>query len=574
MFWLLGVAVGGWTQSTFGLSIEQLDPEVPGPKLGTIINYRLSYPTSFEREQTLQNILSELHEAGYLAASADSLERDSNHLTAFIRLGHTYKWASLKRGNVEDYILQRTGFRDRLFYQKRLSLKQVNLLFERIVSYCEDHGYPFATIQLDSVAFDGHQLEASLKLEKSRIFRIDSIQIEGDSRLALQYVSSYLNIAEGDLYNEALLGRISTRIRELAFVQESRQHQVIFGEKYTKLILYLKRKKANDFNGVLGVLPDEETGEILLTGDVQLRLQNALSHGEVIDFNWRKLQSKTQDLKANFSYPFIFNTPLGLDAGLQIYRRDTLFTDLHRILGVRYLLSGGDYFKVYADFQSSSLISTKGLEETPVVPEILDVDVSTYGIGFRKERLDYRLNPRQGYRLLVNGGVGNKKIRRNDNLPAEMYDTLTLRSVQYEGVVDADFFLPIGGRSTFNTGFQGGFLSNRQVFRNELFRIGGLKTLRGFDEESINASSYGILTFEYRFLLEQNSYLYAFWDGAYYENRVSASSKNDTPFGFGAGISFQTRAGIFSVNYALGRQQNNPILIRAAKIHFGFVNFF
>ena len=156
-----------------------------------------------------------------------------------------------------------------------------------------------------------------------------------------------------------------------------------------------------------------------------------------------------------------------------------------------------------------------------------------------------------------------------------MYDTLTLRTVQYQGQVIADYFIPIGGRSTFNTGFKGGFLSNRQVFRNELYRIGGLRTLRGFDEESINVSSYGIVTLEYRFLLERNSYLYAFWDGAYYENQAAVSGvKNDTPYGFGAGISFQTRAGIFSVNYALGQQQNNPILIRAAKIHFGFVNFF
>ena len=48
----------------------------------------------------------------------------------------------------------------------------------------------------------------------------------------------------------------------------------------------------------------------------------------------------------------------------------------------------------------------------------------------------------------------------------------------------------------------------------------------------------------------------------------------DRPFGVGAGISFDTRAGIFSLNYAIGKQFNNPIDFKTAKIHFGFVSVF
>jgi hemolysin activation/secretion protein len=109
-----------------------------------------------------------------------------------------------------------------------------------------------------------------------------------------------------------------------------------------------------------------------------------------------------------------------------------------------------------------------------------------------------------------------------------------------------------------------------------LYRVGGLKTLRGFDEESILASSYYIFTLEYRYLLEENSYLYFFGDGAYTEN-LSISytgDRYDTPYGFGAGISFETKAGIFSINYALGSQYGNPIDVRAGKVHFGIVNYF
>lgn len=97
--------------------------------------------------------------------------------------------------------------------------------------------------------------------------------------------------------------------------------------------------------------------------------------------------------------------------------------------------------------------------------------------------------------------------------------------------------------------------------------------LRGFDEEAIFASLFSVVTLEYRFLLSKNSYFNLFYDAAYVENRADGY-ENDFPFGFGAGLAFETKAGLFGVSYALGRQQSAPIDFRAAKIHFGYVNYF
>ena len=63
-------------------------------------------------------------------------------------------------------------------------------------------------------------------------------------------------------------------------------------------------------------------------------------------------------------------------------------------------------------------------------------------------------------------------------------------------------------------------------------------------------------------------------DGAWYENASVNTYFNDMPYSFGAGISFETKAGIFSLNYALGKQFSNPIDLRSGKIHFGIVNQF
>jgi hemolysin activation/secretion protein len=197
-------------------------------------------------------------------------------------------------------------------------------------------------------------------------------------------------------------------------------------------------------------------------------------------------------------------------------------------------------------------------------------------MSLRLEELDYRLNPRKGFSITGTAGAGNKTIKKNDKLNPVVYNNLKLKSVQYSTELEADLFIPIKNRSTVKLGTRSAYLHNENLFQNELFRIGGLKTLRGFDEESIFASSYYIFSLEYRYLLEENSYLFLFGEGAYTENLsiTYTGDRYDTPYGFGAGISFETKAGIFSINYALGSQYNNPIDIRAGKVHFGIVNYF
>jgi hemolysin activation/secretion protein len=76
-------------------------------------------------------------------------------------------------------------------------------------------------------------------------------------------------------------------------------------------------------------------------------------------------------------------------------------------------------------------------------------------------------------------------------------------------------------------------------------------------------------------LLEQNSFLFLFYDqGWYQENLAESGTVRDTPFGVGAGMDFQTKAGIFSISYAVGKQFDNPISVKDGKISFGLINNF
>lgn len=537
------------------------------------VNYNFS--DTLTRKRELNKILTALYGNGYLAASFDSTVKDTLTLTAFLNQGTIYKWVRLGKGNVDEGLLSEIGFREKVYRGKPVNLNSLRKIQDRILTWCENNGYPFAEIKLDSLNAEAKGMNATLLLSKGSLVTIDSIVVKGNAKLSDLYLNNYLAIKSGDFYNESIVSKISLRLKELPMVAEVRSFNISFHESKATVFLYLDNKKASQLDGVIGVLPDNSgSGKINISGDVHVRLHSSFGRGELFDLNWKQPLPKTQDLKIKFNYPFLFSTPFGIDLNLSIYKKDSTYLELQRNIGIQYLLTGGNYLKVFYNNKTSSLLNAKQFEFVTVLPDFADITVNSYGLGLRSEKLDYRLNPRKGYAAEFVASVGQKTIKRINDLILVEYDSLKLKSVQYNGELTGDYYFPLSSRGVLDVGAKGGMLLGSDIFQNELFRIGGLKTLRGFDEESILASRYIIWKLEYRYLIEQNSYLFTFINGAYYERRERNSFIHDKPVGFGAGITFETKLGIFSINYALGREFTNPILFRSGKIHFGLINYF
>jgi len=557
-------------QQEYSLEIYSLND----PLLLKAISFKKTFSSELERQDELQKVLFTCYDNAYLTATYDSIISDSLSSKAYLNFGKQYKWASIKKGNVDDGVLNEIGFREKIYNNKPVFFKDVKRLQEKLIVYYENNGFPFASVMLDSVVISDSTIAAQLKLTKNKEIKIDSVIIKGTAKITPAFIHSYLGIKPGSLYDESKLKKINSRVSELQFVRSKAPSTVAFTEKYTKLILNLDGKKASQFDGIIGILPNSQTGKTLFTGNIHLMLQNGLGKGELIDVNWQRLQVQTQDLKLHLVYPFIFQAPFGVDYNFEIYKRDTSFDYVNNNIGLQYLLTGGNYFKIFYNNKVSSLLSTNGMQFLTTLPTYADVSTNMYGMGLKYEKLDYRFNPRKGYSVTSSVSVGTKNIKKNAGLSPVVYNNLILNSTQYNGNIEASVFIPIQNRSTFKVGMKSAILDGKNIFQNELYRIGGLNTLRGFNEESIFASAYSILTLEYRLLLEQNSYLFLFTDGAYYENHSTSHHLSDTPFGFGSGVSFETKAGIFSITYALGKQFSNPVQLRDGKIHFGIVNYF
>ncbi|MFN4931158.1 MAG: BamA/TamA family outer membrane protein [Bacteroidota bacterium] len=511
---------------------------------------------------------------GFIASQYRVIQKDSANYQIQVQLGDQYRWIQLKANPLYRDILFKAGYKSIDYANQPIKFSKLENIFEKALQICDNTGHPFADIRLDSINIDGPKVSGFIRLELNQFIKIDSIIIKGNSRISPYFINNYLGIKAGRAYQESKIVAIESRLKELPYIKSIKPYEFTFTPATSKLVLYLDNKKANQFDGVLGFLPNERTGKIEFTGQAHLKLQNALNRGELIDIDWRRLQLNSRDIKAKVTYPYLINTPLGLDLNFKLFQRDTIFIDVTQHAGLQYLLSGNNFFKFFVNNRSLSLVSTTGLDMLSTLPEYADVKTLTYGLGVKYEQTDYRFNPRKGYRVSANVATGNKKIIKNPKINAALYEDVNLKSVLYNGDLQADLFIPVMRQSTINIGLKAAGMQTEEVFLNEAYRIGGNNSVRGFDEESIYATSYGIANLEYRFLFEQNSFLFLFGNAAWYELDTEKSYLKDTPYGFGAGVSFQTKAGIFSISYALGKQFDNPLLLRAAKVHFGIVSVF
>ena len=549
---------------------------ISNDKAVTSLNYRSNLPSKKEAYKELANIISSLHYKGYLLASADPVVSDTSSITATIHSDTLFRIAHLRLGNLNPSLASRLGISEKLYFGKPFRYKEVARSIEKIITWYENNGYPFATVTLDSIEIRQNELRARFNIQKNRFFKVDSIQIEGSAKVSRKFMYRYLGIKTGMPYNEVLIASLAQKLKQLPFIVQTRNPETRLTDKNNTLFLFIDKKEASQFDGIIGLLPDANTGKTVITGDVKLKLVNGIFRsGETFDLEWRRLKSQTQDFNGRVIYPYLFGTPVGTDYNLKIYRRDTTFVDINNNIGLQYYFSGLNNFKFFYRTRSSNLISTSGLDFVTTLPDYADITTRSYGLGLSFEDLDYRFNPHKGILLQITTQTGNRTIRQNANVNPAAYDNLQLHSIQYqaEGVVAA--YMRISGNNVLKLGLQGASVfGTSTLFTNELFRIGGLKTLRGFDEESIFASTYVIPTLEYRFLFSENSHLLLFGEGAFYENTSNHHYVNDTPVSFGAGISFDTKAGILNLNYALGSQFGNGFDVRSGKIHFGLTALF
>ena len=277
-----------------------------------------------------------------------------------------------------------------------------------------------------------------------------------------------------------------------------------------------------------------------------------------------------------------------MNFGFDLLKKDSSYVNISILLGAAYAVSSRQTGSVFIQRLTTNLLTvdTFSIKNSKKLPPEADVSSVNLGITYEWLTTDYRFNPRKGNEFSATASAGTKNIRKNNVIvklsdqsdPSfdfnKLYDTFQLKSYQFRLKVKAAHYFPVGRGATLKTAFNGGWFQSPDIFRNELFQIGGYKLLRGFDEESIFSSAYGVGTAEYRYLLGQNSFLSAFIDYGVSANSAQITKVNNNFLGAGVGMAFETKAGIFNITYAAGKRDDQKFNLRQSKIHLGYVNYF
>ncbi len=533
-----------------------------------------SYPDTISIKKQLRQFLNQLNNKGYISASVDSIFKNDNRWKAIVSLGEKYTWAIIHSGNIKPFFLARTSFSEKIFFKDPVQFSKVGTLQQQLFRLYENNGFPFASISLDSfILNNNHTIEASLHAEEGPFIVYDSITSTGTGKIANAYLYNYLGIKPKRPYNESIVKNLKIRLKELSFLQQGQDPEIQFSQKGVHILLDLKKRNANQFSGVVGVVPsNDQDGNVLITGDVRLKLVNMLRRGEMFDLQWQRLQTATQLLNVHVQYPFLFNTPIGIEGKFNFYRIDSSFYTIQMNAALMYLMKGNNQLRFFYQYQTSRKI----LDEygQSAISGIADADFHLLGIGTTIEKLDYRINPSRGFAIRSDISLGYKTIFPSLNDTLNVLDSIQPTSLQLNGHLQAEVYQPIYKKLIFKVSGKAAWMWNNQLFRSELFRLGGLSSIRGFDDQSIFASAYGIGSIELRYLLDENSHVHIFGDAGWYQRTIRNETYSSYLVGFGAGITFQTKIGMLTVSYALGSQQNAPIDFRRSKIHIGYINYF
>jgi len=590
--WLLIPVIG--LQAQLSLTVKSVDKD---SAFIQTLKLQSSFKTSTQRSTYINKLPGLLQAKGYSGASIDSLIVDSLNTILYLYAGEKFTFTYLHTDSIEPRLLDAVNWNPKQFEGKPLNLSQLQQLQENLLEYLENTGYPFAKVELDSILWKENALEARLRIEKGPEYKIDSITNKGTASISNRYLQRYLTILNGSTYRKDVLQSVSRKIDELPFVKEQQPWNLTRLGTGSVLNLYLVPKKSSQINVLVGFLPATQAAtniyenprtKLQFTGEANIDLKNALGNGESIGLNWQQLQVKSPRLNLSYSQSYLFGSAFGINMAFDLLKKDTSFQTITMQLGTQVSLAKNQSMAVFFQNRQSYLllVDTNRVIQEKKLPAEGDVRSLSIGVQYDGYTTNFRYNPTKGNEWQVTLLAGTKTIKKNSvivqltdkNDPnfdfGTLYDTFQLNSFQFRLKAYAAHYFPITTVSTVKTGINLGWYESPNIFRNELFQIGGYRLLRGFDEESIYASRYATTTIEYRYLIGRNSFLFTFLDGGWAQNTASSSRTSNSYIGAGLGMALETKAGIFNISFAAGKRNDLDFSLRQSKIHFGYVNFF
>jgi hypothetical protein len=533
---------------------------VPKDSLNNLVLKSIDYAQIHLTEKSLiseiDSVSFQLQKRGYLNNHLEEFKQNDSIYTAHYTIGDK---TDLLKVYYDTGIIPKDIIRSRVTTINEeyftTTIDQVSLILNEIVNYLESNGNTFAEVSLKNLITVEVGFEAKLSINNLKNRSIDNIVVKGYSKFPKSFIKHYLNLQKGTIFNSNKITQISDAINSLAFVSEIKPPEILFTKDSTSIYLYLQKNKSNVFDGLIGFSTNKK-GKLEFNGHFDLALNNAFNGGESIALKWKSNGEDQKLFSLKLEIPFIFNSNITPEISFDIYKQDTTFLNTKASIDLKYILNPQTI--VAAKYQSEN---SNDLTTTDSQSSIREFKNNFYGVSFEKNIFDTKRNYQNKFFFRLDAIWGNRTlISESLNTDQSKYELTTY----YNWSLNQKNSIFIQNHSAL--------LISDELFTNELFRIGGTNSIRGFNEQSIFTSSHTILNLEYRYYLYNSSYLFSITDFAYVNNDLL---NNDTQlYSFGIGYEYKLKSGVINLSYALGKEADIPIDIDNSRFHIKFFQFF
>lgn len=433
----------------------------------------------------------------------------------------------------------------------------------------EKKGFPFSAVIIKKIEYLNDSVTVYLGISSGPKGTIKQIEITGNDLTGRDVILRELRLREEEYYSDEFAARIPPRLNRLRLFEPVQVPSFYFNSKNEGVLsIAVKERQFNNFDGIIGYMPpgqNEKSGYI--TGLLTVAFRNIFGSGRMAGLRWQKIDRNSQELEIKYTEPWLFDFPVNVSGGVFQRKQDTTYVQLKYDFTADYMLNENVTLSWIAGYES-------------IVPQVNDsvsrftVYNSSYFTNGAEAVFDSRndpIVPETGIYMKASFGLSNKKINGPAQfLAPEQQVSFLLRRTS----AHLHFYTSILRRQVAALRLKYQEVSGDNLEVNDFFRLGGNTDLRGYRENQFLAQRILMANIEYRFLTGGRTFVYPFFDIAYYkreQNLVSRITADEAvKSGYGAGVYLETGAGMLRVEYGLAKGDS----FSEGKIHFGIVSEF
>lgn len=494
----------------------------------------------------VQKVSNQLLRIGYLENELFDSKKVNDTLYQFnLKLGnqtqniHIYVEKDSTSTLAENDTIVTPIYRTEAFLQQKLNELELN-------------GFSLVTLKLINFKKHNNQLFAQLKINKNNRRILSEIVINGYENFPQGHKKNIQRIYRKKTFNKNNLNKIYKNFNSFRFITQTRYPEILFTQDSTKVYVYLEKAKANRFDGYIGFSNDEES-KLKFTGYLDLTLINILNSGEEFNLYWKSDDNNQVTFNAALEIPYIFKSPLGIKANLNIFKQDSTFQNTKTAIDLGYYFSYSK--KLFVGYQST---------ESSDIQNSNNLLISDFESNFATATFDYKnyidenLFPEKT-KFILKTGLGQRISRAQTN-----------KQIFFELNFAHDLYL--NKKNIIHLKSQNFYLKSNNFITNELYRFGGIQSIRGFNENSLQANTFASILSEYRFVISPNLYVHSVLDYGFYEDSATSTSNKLLGLGFGFGI--LSKNGLLNLIYANGSTSEQAIKLANSVVQIKFTTRF